>query len=493
MTVRRDLPYRSASIVVCGMCLAAIFSCSREPVAAPPMHADAASAVDGKSPAALAVTAVSPPFGDQGVTIDVHVFGSGFTAGAQATWLLHGAADPAHVHTNSTTFVSSTEVVANVTIASDATLDFWDVQIALAGGKNGVGSELFEVTAAQILGPGTPGGLNPVVYAMSQNLQIAGWVTGGGGDPFVYDDVAGMVNLGGGQAWTIDPLGTIIGGRDSNLFARAWVQQSPSTWKAEQMPRLPFSVGGNVMGAARTSDGTLLVSGFDDSATSTKANSPQFNRPVVWQRVGSSWSAPQRYTLPAGALKGAAHTINGLGQVAGRVDGGPTGAVWENPTTSTRLDGTPSAINAAGTLIVGEKTISTSSTGIPVTIPVYWWRNPSTGVWDGTGKPLPSLAGASCTTGTVQGLNSAGILVGSSCNAAGQTQATVWRLDLSGPLPILVAGPTGLSGLGTGPKNSQLDISDAISVSEAAPYTVAGMALESGVTRLAVRWRLIVQ
>jgi hypothetical protein len=90
-------------------------------------------------------------------------------------------------------------------------------------------------------------------------------------------------------------------------------------------------------------------------------------------------------------------------------------------------------------------------------------------------------------------LNSAGILVGSSCNAAGQTQATVWRLDLSGPLPILVAGPTGLSGLGTGPRNSQLDISDAISVSEAAPYTVAGMALESGVTRLAVRWRLIVQ
>ena len=495
MTVRRDLPHQAASLVVYGMCLAAIFSCSREPVAAPPMHADAASAVDGKSPAALAVTVVSPPFGDQGVTIDVHVFGSGFTAGAQATWLLHGAADPAHVHTNSTTFVSSTEVVANVTIASDATLDFWDVQIALAGGKNGVGSELFEVTSAQILGPGTPGGINPEVYGMSQNLQIMGWVTGGGGTPFVYDDVAGMVNLGGGQAWTIDPLGTIIGGRDSNLFARAWVQQSPSTWKAEQMPRLPFSVGGNVLGAARTSDGTLLVSGFDDSATSTKANSPQFNRPVVWQRVGSSWSAPQRYTLPAGSVKGSARAINGLGQVAGGVDGGPTGAttgaVWENPTTSTRLDGAPRAINAAGTLIVGEKTITTSS-GSTI-IPAYWWRNPSTGVWDGTGKPLPSLAGASCTTGTVRGLNSAGILVGSSCNAAGQTQATVWRLDLSGPVPVLVAGPTGLSGLGTGPKNSQLDISDAISVSEAAPYTVAGMALESGVTRLAVRWRLIVQ
>jgi hypothetical protein len=489
MTVRRDLPYRAASIIVYGACLVAIFSCSPDPVSAPRLRADASSLAAGKAPAALAVTSASPSFGDQGVTIDVHVFGTGFTTDAQATWLLHGAADPAHVHTNKTTFVSSTEVVANVTIASDATLDFWDVQIALAGGKNGVGSELFEVTSAQILGPGTPGGNNPEVYGMSQNLQIMGWVTGGGGGGFVYDDVAGMVSLGTGQAWTIDPLGTVIGGRDGNLFAIAWVQQSPSTWKSEPMPRLPFSAGGNVMGAARTSDGTLLVSGFDDSALSARPTAPHSNRPVVWQRVGNSWSAPQRYTLPAGSAKGSARAINPLGQVAGGVDGGPTGAVWENPTTPTRLDGMPSAINAAGTLIVGEKTIATASG--TVTVPSYWWRDPSTGNWDGVGRQLPSLAGTSCTSGVVRGMNSLGILVGSSCNAIGQTQATVWRLDLSGPAPVLVAGPIGLSGLGTGSKN--LDVSDAISVSEASPFTVAGMALESGVTRLAVRWHLIIQ
>jgi hypothetical protein len=490
MTFRGVMQSRAGSIMVYGACLAAALSCSRDPVAAPRMRADASSLVAGKSSTALAVTSVSPPFGDQGVQVDVHVFGSGFTAGAQATWLLHGVADPAHVHTNSTTFVSSTELVANVTIASDATLDFWDVQVALAGGKNGVGSELFEVTSAQILGPGTIVG-NASVYAMSQNLQVAGFATGNLGTGFVYDDAAGMVNLGPGQAWTIDPLGTLVGGRDANSIATAWVQQSPSTWTTEKLPRLPFSVGGNVMGAARTSDGTLLVSGFDDSATSTKPNVPQFNRPVVWQRVGSSWSAPQRYTLPAGAIKGAAHSINGLGQVAGRVDGGPTGAVWENPTTSTRLDGIPSVINAAGTLIVGQKTITTSSGS--TTIPAYWWRNPSTGLWDGTGKQLPSLAGASCTSGTVQGSNSAGILVGSSCNAAGQTQATVWRLDLSGQLPVLAAGPTGLPGLGTGPKATSADVSDAISVSEALPYVVAGTALDNGTSRLAVRWRLVIQ
>jgi hypothetical protein len=491
MTLRRVIRSQAASIVVCGACMAAILSCSRDPVAPPRAGPEASAPVAAKSAAGLAVSSVSPTFGDQGTTIDVHVLGNGFAAGAQATWLLHGVADPTHVRTNSTTVISSSEIVANVTIASDATLDFWDVQVALLGGKNGVGSELFEVTSAQILGPGTPGG-DAWVYGMSQNLQVVGYGSGGGGSAvFVFDDATGMVNLGGGQAWTIDPLGTLVAGRDGNSIATAWVQQSPSTWAAEGLPRLPYSVGSLAIGAARMSDGTLLISGFDDSATSTKPNAAQFNRPVVWQRSGGAWSAPQRYTLPSGSVRGSARAVNGLGQVAGRLDAGPTGAVWDNPTTSTLLDGIPNAINAAGTLIVGEQMIAGSSTG--ATIPVYWWRNSSTGLWDGTARPLPSLAGASCTSGTVRGLNSAGVLVGNSCNAAGKTQATVWRLDLSGPVPIVVSGPAGLPGLGTQPKTSAKALSTAISVSEASPFTVAGMALNNGINQLAVRWRVVLR
>jgi hypothetical protein len=473
-----------------GACLGAVFSCSRDPIAAPRIRADASSPVAGKSPTALAVTSANPPFGDQGTTIDVHVFGSGFTTGAQATWLLHGTADPTHVRTNSTSFVSSTELVANITIAGDATLDFWDVQVALIGGKNGVGSELFEVTSAQILGPGTPGG-DAWVYGMSQNLQVVESGSGGNGTvAFVYDDAAGMVSIGSGQATAIDPLGTLIGGHDGNSIATAWVQQSPSTWAAEHLPHLPFSVGGNVNVATRMSDGTLLFAGYDDSATSTRANATQANRPVVWQRIAGSWSAPQRYMLPAGAVRGGIRAINGSGQAAGRLDGGPTGAVWDNPTSPTRLDGTPNAINAAGTLIVGDQAIPGSNTG--ATIPVYWWRDPSTGLWS-TAKPLPSLAGAACTSGTVRGMNGLGVLVGNSCNDAGKTQATVWRLDLSGPAPALVAGPKGLPGLGTGPKTAAKAVSTAISISEASPFTVAGMALDNGINELAVRWHVVIQ
>jgi len=488
---RRFLVSRSLKRVLWTALTATAVSCAKDSATTPRLASGESSLAAKSGSSTLSVASTNPSFGDLGTTIDVHIIGSGFTSGAQATWLLHGAADPAHVHTNSTTVVSATELVANITIASDAALDFWDVQVALAGGKNGVGSELFEVTSAQILGPGTPGG-DAWVYGMSQNLKVVGYGTGGSSTAaFVYDAAAGMVTLGAGQAWTIDPLGTLVGGRDGNFIATAWVQQSPSTWAAEQLPRLPFSVGGNAMAAARTSDGTLLVAGFDDSATSTKGNAAQANRPVVWQRSGSSWSAPQRYSLPAGSTRGAVRAINGAGQAAGRLDAGATGAVWENPTTSTRLDGIPNAINAAGTLIVGEQSIPGSNSG--ATIPVYWWRNPLTGLWNATATALPSLAGTSCTSGTVRGMNSSGVLVGNSCNAAGKTQATVWRLDLSGSVPVLVAGPSALPGLGTGPKTSAKALSAAISISETSPFTVAGMALDNGINQLAVRWQVVIQ
>jgi hypothetical protein len=146
---------RSGASVALALLIAACSTPSVDAPLAPPDAAHAARAAAG-----LTVASANPKFGDRGTTLDVHVIGSGFTTGAQATWLLHGTADPAHVRTNRTTFVSSTELVANITVASDADLAYWDVQIALAGGKNGVGSELFEVTTATPVGPGGAYGVN---------------------------------------------------------------------------------------------------------------------------------------------------------------------------------------------------------------------------------------------------------------------------------------------------------------------------------------------
>src|SRR5439155_10217154 len=203
-----------------------------------------------KAAPATTVSSANPAFADRGTTLDVHVVGSGFTAGAQATWLLHGAADPAHVRTNSTTVVSSTEVVANITVASDADLTYWDVQIALAGGKNGVGSELFEITTAQPLGTAT------FVRDMNDLGQIVG-------DAFIYDDAFGMLILGAGQAGAVDPLGTMVLGRDAANTVTAWVRQgTSSSYVAEVLPKIAGSVGGNALAAARDASGVLLVGGW---------------------------------------------------------------------------------------------------------------------------------------------------------------------------------------------------------------------------------------
>jgi hypothetical protein len=472
---------------------AAVLSCSTESIDTPRViSVGRASAAKGGGTTGPSVASASPTYGDEGTTIDVHVFGSGFASGAQATWLLHGVADPTHVRTNKTTFISSTEIVANITIASDAQVALWDVQVALAGGKNGVGSELFEVTSAQVLGPGTTGG-DALVYGISELGQVVGnGRPSGTRTAFVYDDISGMVALGPGEAWAIDPLGTIAVGRDGNLSAAAWVQQSAATWTMEHLPTLPFSVNSHTTSAARAADNTLLVGGADDSALSTKPNTPDYNRPVVWRRSGGVWSMPQRYTLPSGALRGSVHSVNGNGQASGIIDGFAAGAVWDNPTAVARLDGFGNSINPAGTLVVGEVPVSGFDRNTSNTVPVFWWRNPATGAWTTTGTRLPSLAGATCAFGKVHGINSAGILVGTSCNSAGQIQATVWRLDFSGATPVLIAGPIGLPGLGPGPKNSQTTISNAVAITDAAPYTIAGVAFANGTTQLAVRWRFII-
>jgi len=464
----------SGLLLISGGLLAGGAGCGRDSVVAPTSRSVASTPAAARSSTALAVSSTSPPFGDQGTTVDVHVFGSGFADGAKATWLLNGVADD-HVHTNSTTFVSSSELVANVTIASDAQLAFWDVQVSLSNGKNGVGSDCFEVTSAEVLGPGTTGG-DAGVSGISEQLQVVGSATTGGG--FVYDDAAGMVSLGNSQVMAIDPTGAVAAGMVGNFVPTAWIRQSPSTWVAERLPQLPYSVGARVQGAARASDGTLLLAGLDDSALSTKRNAPQYNRVTLWRQSVSGWEPPVQYTLPAGSVRGSANDVNAHGQIVGALDGKTSGAVWEDPETSTRLDGVPNAINESGTLIVGSR----------LGTPVYWWRDPITQKWDTAGVLLPPISSAACTGSSANDVNDAGVIVGSSCNSTGKLQATVWLLDFSGNAPVLVGAPTALPGLGT--KNTSTDdVSSAAAVTDAAPYVVAGGARSNG-TRLAVRWRL---
>ena len=95
----------------------------------------------------VAVTAADPMSATQGtVNLNVKVTGKGFKNGAKAKWLVTGTTDPGGVTVNSTTFVSGSELTANITVDDAATVANFDIAVTNADGRGGKGTELFVVT-----------------------------------------------------------------------------------------------------------------------------------------------------------------------------------------------------------------------------------------------------------------------------------------------------------------------------------------------------------
>lgn len=128
--------------------LALTGACARDassPGATPVVQSARAAAGGGKGGTkGPTVTATDPRAAAQNVTLDVRVLGSGFDVGSRVTFERGGVASP-RVVTNATTFVSSTELIANVTVAADADTAKYDVAVTTAKGIKGIGSVLFEI------------------------------------------------------------------------------------------------------------------------------------------------------------------------------------------------------------------------------------------------------------------------------------------------------------------------------------------------------------
>ncbi len=90
------------------------------------------------------VDGVDPNAAPQDTTLDVHVFGSGYDRGSMAELALDGVVTE-KVKTNRTKFVSSAELIANITIALDAETALYDVLVTTSRGRKGIGTEMFEV------------------------------------------------------------------------------------------------------------------------------------------------------------------------------------------------------------------------------------------------------------------------------------------------------------------------------------------------------------
>ena len=110
------------------------------------------------------VDAADPPSAPQDITLDVRVIGSGFDNGSVVKFLQGGQSTPKIV-TNSSTFIDKNNIIANITIAVDAEVTLYDIEVTSSRGKKGIGSELFSVTSAQS---------QPVVQAVDPTIASRG-------------------------------------------------------------------------------------------------------------------------------------------------------------------------------------------------------------------------------------------------------------------------------------------------------------------------------
>jgi hypothetical protein len=96
--------------------------------------------------AQVQVTSTNPSAAPQGtVNLNVTVHGNGFKKGAKAQWFVTGTTNPGGVTVNSTAFNGSTQLTANITVASDAVVSGFDVVVTNADGRTGKGTDLFAV------------------------------------------------------------------------------------------------------------------------------------------------------------------------------------------------------------------------------------------------------------------------------------------------------------------------------------------------------------
>jgi hypothetical protein len=276
----------------------------------------------------LVVSSASPAASARDTTIDVHVFGSGFDRSAQVAFLLSGMPD-GRVRTNSTRYVSQGEVVANVTIAVDAVPDQYDVQVALAGGKKGIGTELFAVLTMIDLGLPTGGssygrdvnssGVVVGEYAVPKTTcrRAYAWTptTGSAIDLPVPQGACTSIAVGITESGVIVGNATVAAGQRSAL---RWTPAGPGAWALEPIANPAGYAYGDAVGISSSG---LIVGAFAMTPTEPFM-------PFVWSE-GSGWSPLQVPDAECWRTGGVVMAINASGQVGG---GDCMGAlIWTNP------------------------------------------------------------------------------------------------------------------------------------------------------------------
>jgi probable HAF family extracellular repeat protein len=367
---------------------------------------DASEPVAAKAPTGPSVSSAVPDNAPQDTTLDVQVVGSGFDQGSRVDLALAGVLDSFNVHTNSTRFISSTSLIANITISRTATFARYDVVVQTSKGKKGIGTELFLVRAVNDIG--TLGGC----CATARGVNAAGMIVGAASDAtgyaqaFAWTESEGMRSLPrlptstSASAYAANSAQVIVGSSGTDGPVR-WVPTGPGTWAVQALGYF----GGSVHGIAfAVNDSGVIVGYSDDSAS--------IARPFLWTETGGMVALP----VPPGAADGQARGINGSGTVVGfyhptgvtqRAAAWPaSGGVVELPFCSGGTGSTAYAINDGG-VVVGDCTVP-GKRGTGGTFAARWLPDPA--------RPDAWLAPELiCAGGRAQGVNNAGDIVGYGC------------------------------------------------------------------------------
>jgi uncharacterized membrane protein len=363
------------------------------------------------------VASADPAAAPQDTTLDVHVLGSNYDQGSRVDFSRGGVVDP-KLRVNSTTFTSSRELVANVTVAPDAATVSYDIVVTISSGKKGIGTEKFAV-----LVPGemlsSPSGQSWAT-SVSENGLVSGYVMGICGTvqgAVLWDQLGqltvlpGLPGTCGSVARDVNSSGVAVGRAfGSNSSESVDVRWLPAggTYQAEALPRLP---DGSLPFAWRINEAGLVVAA---------------NAAAVWSET-TGW---QMLPRPSGATTCGGGAINDVGAIVGTctIAGESQAVYWPSASGAPVVLPLPAngghpvaaAINDIG-MIVGSVAITMRTNGSRNAL----WRairwNPSGGSW--TAELLPDLGKGS----HAEAINDAGQIAGAVFGTNGSPLPVLWE------------------------------------------------------------------
>lgn len=394
--------------------IATAFACEKVADTSSIISPDVNSA-DARTSGGVSIGSVVPAQGPRDTTLDVQINGSGFDNTSQATLPLHGVVDP-RVHVNSTRYVKSTQVVANVTISADAVLDSYDVVVALASGKKGIGTEAFVVVLkAETLAGG---------YHV-RAIGPTGDAVGDAVNPNPTSTCSGSV----GTVWRVDgtritlPVGSNCSGGPQGINANGVIEGNLSGGVAESGLWFPSGDGYTLQEVPPTADGYRpIVPGALNDNDELLGWVPGGAR-LFWYSAATGWLPMQ---VPAGAtLCNSYQAINNVGELAAEctVNGVGNAYYWQNHDAAPVMLPRP----ASGNVVPYDMNDAGVIVGYGTSNGLRWTPTPAGYVLDIF--PAGSVLHAIASDGTIAG-------------------SIILKSAASGPSPAVFYSPTSYSILG---------------------------------------------